>query len=115
MSILRCLTILMLFLFLTSVTQVFGEVKFDSDSGSFLLDPNENLGNFLKVRYYAWGYAKNNDANHDGWYCVWVKVGDDSHYSSGDYDGILNHWGYKEKDRYMWQEAPSLFDHAYAN
>lgn len=115
MSILRCLTILILLSFLTSAIQVFGEVKSNSDSGSYLLDPNENLAHLLKVRYYAWGYAKNDDANHDGWYCVWAKVGGDTHYSSGDYDGILNHWGSKDKDLYIWESAPSLFDHAYAN
>lgn len=121
MSTLRCLTLLILSLFLISISQIVtvGDDEpvrsHASDASFFFLDPQENIGHFLKVRDFAWAFAKNKDPEHDGWFSVWAEVDRDRDRDSGDYDGILDAWAYKEQDRYIWQNAPQTFHSSFVN
>ncbi|RKU07594.1 hypothetical protein C6503_24215 [Candidatus Poribacteria bacterium] len=124
MFFLRSLGIMILCLFLISITYILVDAAApqtsDDDTDSYYVpaNPNEPFDalNVFKIRHIAWAYAKNTDPEHNvGWYSVWAEVDKDRYRNGGTYTGILNEHAYKEKDRFVWQAALSMFSDSFCN
>ena len=87
MSFLRALSLLILIAFLVTIGIAFAGQDSDSWTGVFVMGKH--------LFFYAYAYAENDDANHDGWYRAWAHCGTGENiYKGGSYAGILDEYAY---------------------
>ena len=109
MSILRCLTVLMLCLFLASVTTVFSEKSADSGWSAWA-DIATRLYHFN-----AWAWASATSPSDSGWYRVWASVGSHNDYKGGSYQGVLSKSASSYGTRSVGQPDPPIFHSHFIN